>query len=211
MDESIKIMADQIIPIVIGDPNIIEEKINLRDVFNSSNDFRRHASFKYGHLSYLLDLNIITMFKTEIPVFVDKIDYYCYIGGGDRHKDLAKIYCDSTRKMHNCKFEYEYTINGKRVDIYDSFNNVIIECGDTEPDMIRIHLERDNINQVTIVPFQHITNDLEMWVFRTNNKEKLIEVNTQIAQYYLSLVRLPIRQSVGFGNLNFKKETVTNA
>lgn len=129
-----------------------EPKLLYSDIFHSSGDMRRSGEMQYENFVDLIEKDIIQMnirliepLKTPLKEFVD-------VGGGENHRDIAKVMWDIQKKRMKGNPLTEQWCGGKRVDIYDETNDTIIECGDTNPDALRFHLEY--CQTVVVAPYR---------------------------------------------------------
>lgn len=141
-------------------------------IFHSSGDVRRRI--KYDDVCDAIVEDIIDIEKIGIETKINE-KIFCDIGGGCEHKEIGKILMSYLTNKYSSNPKTEQWHYGKRCDIIDEANGIIIEIGDTNADDAYKHLIDDKVLCVIIVPFQQINNTkIYGYKITTQNRSKFI-------------------------------------
>jgi len=125
----------------------------MQGIFHSSGDLRRHI--KYNDICDVIIEHLIDIEKIDIEI-KDNKKIFCDIGGGDEHKEIGRISMLYLIEKYGSNPKNEQWHYGKRCDIIDETNGIIIEVGDTNADDAYKHLIDKEVLCVIVVPFQQI-------------------------------------------------------
>lgn len=149
--------------------------MTLEEIFNSSNDARRTFNFSdYNELQELINSELIIV-RRKVYTIPSKIKKMGQNGGGQFHQELCWIIRQILETRLKGKVSHEYTINGKRVDLYHETNNIIFEIGDNNPVAVKTHLI--NVDAFFSVPFQKLGKYLSVYKFMVTDKIELEKYN----------------------------------
>ncbi len=105
--------------------------------------------------------------KEEKIIEKCKKNGFAHIGGGHEHKELGQKIYDIVLNAWDGVPKCEQWHMGKRVDIYDEKNKIVIEIGNTNPDAIIAHLRI--ANKYIVVPFQDYDKNIDVYIFEISD------------------------------------------